>query len=675
MEIRTTDILRPRDKMGEHFHRAQLKHHSTARRVAIAGVPLAIALFCTGALPEDARADEKFWLCGTDGWNNGSCWDTPGQPNTGDNAYLLQSGSNDYSVSYINTLYPAAVINNLTIDATGSGNMTLLQSQDTLTVGSQYVGLNGTGALVQTSGTNTGRTYIGYNSTSSGSYDLIGGSRNGNLQLGYAGMGEFNQTGGTNDAGFSSIILGMQTTGNGTYNLHAGTVFAESTYVGYNGVGTFTQDGGTHANGNAGTAGATLQVGVAASGTGTYNLVNGTLGGQGTSIGVYGTGTMNQSGGDHVLMGGDSSNWGLTVGDSTTGIGTYNLSGGTIATLREYVGRNGTGTFTQTGGTNTISIDSGNMDYGLYLGYGSTGHGTYNLVNGTLGSYHMTVGRNGTGVFNQSGGVADISEYYGGPRPASAGYEALIGGKLWLGDQASGQGTYNLSGGSLTTSNAVVGVSGNGEFNQSGGTHTVNDTLTLAQNAGSIGVYTLSGGLLDVINVIVNTGGTFNLNGGVLDVDTFTGNLINNGGTIAPGSSPGTTNIFGDYSQLAGTYAVEIAGTGPGEYDLLNVSGTATLGGILDVSFFDAGGGLFNAQLGDSFDILFAEDIIGEFDLLTLAVLDDGLRWQVSYLADALGTLDLVRLSVAAVPLPTAVWLFASGLLGLVSVARRRSSR
>jgi hypothetical protein len=40
---------------------------------------------------------------------------------------------------------------------------------------------------------------------------------------------------------------------------------------------------------------------------------------------------------------------------------------------------------------------------------------------------------------------------------------------------------------------------------------------------------------------------------------------------------------------------------------------------------------------------------------------------------DAIGTTDVVRLSVvSAVPVPGAVWLFGSGLLGLMGLARRR---
>ena len=108
---------------------------------------------------------------------------------------------------------------------------------------------------------------------------------------------------------------------------------------------------------------------------------------------------------------------------------------------------------------------------------------------------------------------------------------------------------------------------------------------------------------------------------------------------------------------------------------MLDIYGTANLGGTLNVDWFDLGSGLFDGSLGDSFDILSAESILGEFDLLTLAILGNGLDWQLDYLIDFNGTTDLLRLSVvSAVPVPAAAWLFGSGLLMLVGVSRRRQS-
>jgi hypothetical protein len=71
-----------------------------------------------------------------------------------------------------------------------------------------------------------------------------------------------------------------------------------------------------------------------------------------------------------------------------------------------------------------------------------------------------------------------------------------------------------------------------------------------------------------------------------------------------------------------------------------------------------------------------ADTINGNFDQWTLAALGGNLGWQVDVLTDAIGITDVVRLSVvpSAVPVPPSVWLFGSGLLGLIGIARRRQA-
>ena len=120
---------------------------------------------------------------------------------------------------------------------------------------------------------------------------------------------------------------------------------------------------------------------------------------------------------------------------------------------------------------------------------------------------------------------------------------------------------------------------------------------------------------------------------------------------------------------------MEIAGLERGTgYDAFDIGGDLWLGGELEVSLEDPGNGLFTPQPGDSFDLFRADNISGSFDLWTLAVLGGGLNWEVNVLADAIGLTDVVRLSVVAstVPLPPAAWLFGSGLLGMIWIARRR---
>ncbi|MEX2308081.1 MAG: hypothetical protein WD738_10840 [Pirellulales bacterium] len=96
-------------------------------------------------------------------------------------------------------------------------------------------------------------------------------------------------------------------------------------------------------------------------------------------------------------------------------------------------------------------------------------------------------------------------------------------------------------------------------------------------------------------------GSGLNFTGGTLHVDTFSGELHNNGGTLAPGGSIGTTNVLLSYFQGAGSsLAIEIGGTGPGQFDQLIVGGLADFGGTLDVSLF----GGFLPSLSDTFGIV-----------------------------------------------------------------------
>ena len=67
----------------------------------------------------------------------------------------------------------------------------------------------------------------------------------------------------------------------------------------------------------------------------------------------------------------------LTLGYRSGSSGTYNLSGGSLLSDFESIGFQGLGTFTQSGGSNTLTGD-------LSLGDWPSGSGTYNLSGGGL---------------------------------------------------------------------------------------------------------------------------------------------------------------------------------------------------------------------------------------------------------------------------------------------------
>ncbi|MFO0856195.1 MAG: hypothetical protein U0640_02420 [Phycisphaerales bacterium] len=122
-------------------------------------------------------------------------------------------------------------------------------------------------------------------------------------------------------------------------------------------------------------------------------------------------------------------------------------------------------------------------------------------------------------------------------------------------------------------------------------------------------------------------GGTL---GGTGRVDS---NVINSGGTLNPGASPGTLIIEGNYTQQAGgTMLVEINGAQPGEFDRVTVTGTAQLSGSLAVAHN------FTPAIGQVFDILTATSRTGTFSTV------NALGYDVLYLPDR------VRLVFSGIP-------------------------
>ena len=643
---------------------------------------------------QSSYAVNKTWVCGSDTWDNPACWNPTGQPIAGDRAYLTKSDTFDWLVEYQNTAHPGAVLNSLTIDnADVDGTMTLSQGQDTLQTLSETIGNVGNGAVIQTAGTHsvTNSLELGIAETGNGSYTItnigstlssgaivLGSQGNGTLAIqngatvssteGWVGFTYLGSGTATVDgAGSSWTMSGGLTMGyflaNGTLEiLNGGAVSNTEGWVGFNGgSATVTVDGA----GSSWTNSGDLWIGNSYS-DGTLEILNG---GTVSSFRGY-LGYFGGSSGTATVDGADSS-WTmaeLVIGDEGDGTLTI-LNGGTVSSSTSadyvYVGK-------VSGSSGTVTVD----------GAGSRWNNANGLTIGNFGNGTLAI-QNG-GVFSNSGGLVYVGEESGssGTVTVDGAGSSLFhtGNFMFIG--VAGDGTLEiLNGGHLRSiylrvgtesgSSGTVTVDGAGSSAEiygdvgvgTGGTGTLNildGVVSVRPENGVIvgvqGIVNLTGGQLTAPDIDAATAGAqFNFSGGKLAVGTFTGNLYNNGGTLSPGNSPGTTIITGDYTQsIDSFYEVEIGGLLQGiEFDWLDVSGTATLRGTLDVSLFDLGGGLFEPSLGDTFDILSAEAIDGEFDILTLPPLGEGLEWDVSYILDDFGT-DHVRLSVIlAAPIDT----------------------
>jgi T5SS/PEP-CTERM-associated repeat protein len=228
--------------------------------------------------------------------------------------------------------------------------------------------------------------------------------------------------------------------------------------------------------------------------------------------------------------------------------------------------------------------------------------------------------------------------------------------------------------GSLTITNALpVGSTAAANLAITNGGKVTNTTASigsfgrssiLVDGAGSSwtssGAVSMSGVLTVTNNAQVTASGllTVGSNGKIQGNGTIVGN-IKDGGTVAPGMSPGILSVTGNYTQdSAGILQIELGGlTAGNSYDRLSVTGSDSLAGSLQVSLINN----FTPSMGDSFDILDALSISGSFTTLQLPSLPGSLQWNTSQLYTS-GVIFVVpepttiTLMVLSLPLLSIFW-------------------
>jgi T5SS/PEP-CTERM-associated repeat protein len=316
----------------------------------------------------------------------------------------------------------------------------------------------------------------------------------------------------------------------------------------------------------------------------------------------------------------------LFIGNSGTGTLTIE-AGGSVSSPLSAIGVNGgaTGEVTVTGAGSNLN-NSGELFVGVF------GSGTLTIeAGGSVSNAAGTIGHfaSSTGVVTVTG--SDSTWINGGPLVvANAGqFELRIedGGRVENIDGfiAAGSGSIGaaiVSGASSTwTMSGQLSIGGSASTGDDGGWGTLligpGGTVSVVEDIVVFpnDLMELDGGTLTASTVTFDGGGQFNFLAGTLHVGTFDGDLTNQGGTLAPGDSAGSTTIVGDYTQGAtATLDIEIGGDQPGEFDVLTVTGTATLAGELRVADIEP----FVPAAGGAFVVLAAADVVGTFESATM---------------------------------------------------------
>jgi hypothetical protein len=288
---------------------------------------------------------------------------------------------------------------------------------------------------------------------------------------------------------------------------------------------------------------------------------------------------------------------------------TLTISGGTLTGAGDLTV---TGLLTWTGGTMSGSghthVNGGMTISGSaskYLDQRTIDNGgVITWSGGTIGTGDNAV------INNQAGATFDVQTDNAIGNNFGGGAAAFNNAGLLK--KSAGPGTAQFAYMLLNNSGTVDGQSGTLEFDLgSGSDGTVINTGTVNIDAGSA---------ISIATSYAQTGGSTLLAGGALQSTsssglpvTINGGNLSGSGTIAgaltsaaavnpggPGAS-GTLTVTGTYTQTSGgTLNIELGGTGAGQFDQLNVSGSTMLNGILHVSLING----FTPAAGDSLRVL-----------------------------------------------------------------------
>ena len=302
---------------------------------------------------------------------------------------------------------------------------------------------------------------------------------------------------------------------------------------------------------------------------------------------LSGTGTVtfnNETGSNGIAVSSGST---LTISSGVTVQGNSGVVGSSSGLITNQ------GTIAATGGGSLTVQGFTNFAGGTLTG------GTWEAVGGsTLRLVGANITTNAAGIL-LDGAASQIDSGSSGTINALAGF------------------TTNAAGGSFTIQNGASFTSGQAFTNA--GTVTINSGSAFIP--GGTGVYTQTGGTTILSSGTLGTSGNqVDIQGGTLSGPGTVNANLTNAGEVDLGSSPGLLDVTGNYTQTpAGTLALKVGGATAGTlFDQVNVTGTAALGGTLNVSLENG----FGPSAGESFDVLNFASSSGSFATVNLPLID-----------------------------------------------------
>ncbi len=458
---------------------------------------------------------------------------------------------------------------------------------------------------------------------------------------GASGVGSFRVTAGADVTGGSTRLYGITGAPGSITVSGAGSTWVNTgeMWIGNTGEGTLTVEAG------AAVSCPGVFIGVVDNGAATITGENSSL----TSTALLKIGLASQST-MAVLAGADVTAFDTYVGEGIDASGTLTINGAGSTWTNQgllIVGKAEPSGGTPAAGAVNLSNGGTLSCLGLHLGDVATASSTLTIQGGLTrldcGASGVLMSQNGaSSTLNLPGGIVHID---GDITDGGAGVSAVImdGATLDMMGHAIGAGPSpidNIQFRSGTLKNVA-------QINNGAGlTKTGPNTLYLNTNNTYTGSTNINQGTLFVVNLSGSATGPGLVTvaaGATLAGPGIIGGLVANDGIVAPEgfnfNPVGTLTVNGTYSQFAtGTLRIDIASAVSNDRVVVTGGGASVAAGTLDVQLVNG----FTPAQGDSFTILEAAFISGQFPTTNLPALSSGLLWQVEYLPNS------VRLAVVS---------------------------